>query len=265
MYAPLTFEALAIAFFAALAAAAPWTAAPRDRCRRAMWLSAGAAVAVATAAAALPLDARVWLGHAYLVAGYRLPALLVPAGPAEAGGPIRTGSFESWLIRTDQRLFPFRPTLARGLGALLELSYLFCYLLVPAAFVFIWMTASPAVVDRFWRAVLLSGFVCYGLLPWLVSLPPRARQPEPDVPPPFRRLNLHVLDRASHGFNTVPSGHVAVSVAAALGVLGESPSAGAAALVVALAIAAGAVAGRYHYVTDVMAGAAVGTAAWWLT
>jgi len=269
VHAPLTFEALSIVFFAVLAAAAPWTHAPRDRRRRAALLFVGLAAAVAAAAWALPSGARLWLGHAYLVAGYRLPALLIP-GPApwipDPGSRIPDpGRVEAWLIRTDERLFPFRPALAGAIGAVLELSYLFCYLLVPAAFVFIWMMGSASDIDRFWTDVLLAGFACYGLLPWLVSLPPRARQLESDAASPFRRLNLRILGGASHGFNTFPSGHVAVSVAAALGVLEFSTSAGAAALVAALAIAAGAVAGRYHYVIDVTAGAAVGIAAWWLT
>jgi membrane-associated phospholipid phosphatase len=114
--------------------------------------------------------------------------------------------------------------------------------------------------------VLLGGFTCYGPLPWLISSPPRVRDGEAQHSASgLRRLNLHILRRASHGFNTFPSGHVAVSVAAALAVLELSPSAGAAALVASFAIAAGAVAGRYHYAIDVIAGALAGAAASLLT
>jgi membrane-associated phospholipid phosphatase len=167
------------------------------------------------------------------------------------------------LIRTDERWFPWRPALPVWAAAALELSYLCCYLLVPAAFVVVWTTAARADADRFWVAVLLAGFACYGLLPWLVSWPPRVRHAESAAAGP-RRLNLYLLTRASHGFNTFPSGHVAVSVAAALEVLSLSVSAGIAAMTIALAIAAGAVAGRYHYVIDVVVGVAVGIVGWLL-
>ncbi|MBI3050442.1 MAG: phosphatase PAP2 family protein [Acidobacteria bacterium] len=276
MHAPLIFEALSTAFFVVMAAAAFLTRAPHHRRRRVALLSVGGAAAVVAASYMLPADVRLWLGHVYLVAGYRLPALLVPVGPAEAGRHVRgtdPGSrlpdpepFEAWLIRTDERWFRFRPAIPAWAAHVLELSYLFCYLLVPAAFVFIWMAASAGAADRFWAAVLLAGFACYGLLPWLVSRPPRIRYVAPVASAAgIRRLNLYILGRASHGFNTFPSGHVAVSVAAALEVFSVSTSAGLAALIVALAIAAGAVAGRYHYVIDVVVGGAVGAAAWLLT
>ena len=266
VYAPLTFEALSIAFFAVLTVSAPWTPAPRDRRRRAMLVFVAVAAVIAAVAYALPLSARVWLGHAYLVAGYRLPALLV-ARIADPGSRIPDpGPFESWLIRTDERWFPLHATPPTWAAHILELSYLFCYVLVPAAFVFIWMNASTAHLDRFWTAVLLAGFACYGLLPWLVSPPPRARRTgSVDTAGGLRRLNLRILDRASHGFNTFPSGHVAVSLAAACAVLALSWPAGLVALVAAAAIAAGAVAGRYHYIIDVMAGALIGVTACRLT
>lgn len=228
-----------------------------------MRLSAALAAAVAAASYALSPDIRIWLGAAYLVAGYRLPALLVPDPGSRIPDP---DAFEAWLVRTDERWFPFRPSLPAWAGGLLELSYLFCYLLLPASFVFIWMSASAPDVDRFWTAVLLAGFTCYGLLPWLVGRPPRVRRVESlDTAAGLRRLNLSILTRASHGYNTFPSGHVAISLAAALAVLSISFSAGLVALAIALAVGAGAVAGRYHYVIDVVAGAAVGAAASLLT
>ena len=204
------------------------------------------AAVIAATSYVLPSDMRLWLGHAYLIAGYRLPALLVAAGTRPTDDVCRPGAaashddraadpataFESWLVRTDRRWFPFRFTRPAWATHALELAYLFCYLLVPSAFVFIWLTASIPDADRFWTAVLLAGFACYGLLPWLVSPPPRVRHVElAEAAGGLRRLNLQILGRASHGFNTFPSGHVAVSVAAALAVLALSTSAGIAALV----------------------------------
>ena len=263
MYAPLTFEALTIAYFAALAVAARWTQAPAETRRLTTVLFVGIAAAIAAASYVLPVGARFWLGHAYLVAGYRLPALLVRQNTIVESRITDPGPFESWLVRMDARWFRLGSQVVPNWAAyLFELSYLFCYALVPAAFLFIWTRASAAVVDRFWTAVLLGGFACYGLLPWLVSIPPRARRMESAAASTLRRLNVEILSRASHGLNTFPSGHVAVSVAAALSVLVVSWSAGLLALAIASAVAAGAVAGRYHYAVDVAAGYIVGVSGW---
>jgi membrane-associated phospholipid phosphatase len=74
------------------------------------------------------------------------------------------------------------------------------------------------------------------------------------------RLNRVLLGRLSHNRTTFPSGHVAVSAAGALSVFAVSPVAGAALTAVALAIAMGAISGRYHYAIDVIAGIGVGVA-----
>jgi membrane-associated phospholipid phosphatase len=76
-------------------------------------------------------------------------------------------------------------------------------------------------------------------------------------------VNEFVLKRVSHGLNTFPSGHVAVSMAAALEVMAVSQLAGTLLLAIASAIAAGAILGRYHYGVDVVVGAILGiTIAW---
>jgi membrane-associated phospholipid phosphatase len=76
-----------------------------------------------------------------------------------------------------------------------------------------------------------------------------------------RGINAFVLSRVSHGFNTFPSGHVAVSIAAALGTLAVLPAAGEVMLAIAACIAVGAAAGRYHYAVDVLLGIVIGAAA----
>jgi membrane-associated phospholipid phosphatase len=62
--------------------------------------------------------------------------------------------------------------------------------------------------------------------------------------------------------NTLPSGHAAGSLAVALAVIGPVPWAGAALLGLAAAICVGCIVGRYHYVIDIVAGAAVALALW---
>ncbi len=214
-------------------------------------------IAIAVIAASQAGDAiRGWLGHAYLVAGYWIPALLIP--PSDP-----PGRFESWLVRSDQWCRIFAISLPAWAASILELSYLLCYVLVPVAFVLVWTSGTMADVDRFWTAVLLSGFFCYASLPWLVSRPPRTLNAALVANAGVHRVNEFVLKRISHGLNTFPSGHVAVSLAAALEVMSISQPAGIVLLVIASAIAAGAVLGRYHYALDVVVGAILGMTVSW--
>ena len=258
-----------MAYFTALACAAPFLK-PRDvNTWRAAISSAATAMAILAMAQVAPFAARVWLGHAYLVAGYWIPALLV--------GGVTPGAFEAWLVRTDLWWRRWSVPLPRAAALLFELSYLLCYVLVPAAFVVVWRAGTQVEVDRFWTAVLCAGFVCYGTLPWLIARPPRMldRGPQPfdklrvapsnvegqESAPHVKAFNVFVLSRVSHGHNTFPSGHVAVSMAAALGVLAVSPAAGEVMLAIAIGIAIGATAGRYHYAVDVLLGLVIGGAA----
>ena len=146
-----------------------------------------------------------------------------------------------------------------------EVAYLFCYPLVPIAFVLAWRAGTPSDLERFWTAVLVSGFLCYATLPWLLSRPPRMLAAAAAVPG-VQRLNVFVLRHASHGWNTFPSGHVAVSWAAAWSLWHMWPAAGVGIAIVAAAISVGAAAGGYHYVIDVLAGwliaVAVGVITW---
>ena len=221
----------------------------------------------------LDADARLWLGHLYLVAGYWLPALLVTRSPHR---------FERWL--NSFGTFgsfgkPWWPRGARWFRELCELAYLCCYPVVPAAFLIVYLNGSMAEVDHFWTSVLAAGYLCYLSLPWLVSRPPRVLTHSDsstcsvDSPPSkranlpndpnesasgVRRLNLHVLGRLSHGWNTFPSGHVAVAFAAAISVMMSAPRAGIGFLTLAVSILIGSVTGRYHYAIDALIGAIVG-------
>jgi hypothetical protein len=254
----IAFETIALAYFVAMGAAAALALVPRAQRLRAL----AAAIAIAGTigvASHLPITARLWLGHLYLVTGYWLPVLLVAPGHRSGAG-----RFESWLRDIDARL-GWAPRSSRPPHLALELSYLLCYPLVPTAFLIV-LTVGPAdAASRFWSAVLVAGFACYGSLPWLVARPPRhfavASEPSIRGRAVVRGTNEWVLRRGSHGMNTFPSGHVAVSVAAALEVLAVAPAAGAGMLIVAGGIAAGAAVGRYHYLVDVLLGVVVGVLA----
>jgi membrane-associated phospholipid phosphatase len=146
------------------------------------------------------------------------------------------------------------PPVPAAIVPLVELAYLFCYPLVPLALTIVWLWGSDPDVKRFWLAVLLSGYACYGTLPWLTSRPPRTRRASTVPHRGLRRLNTHVLETCSHQFNTFPSGHVAVAAAAAAGAGSVSTPAGLVIGAVAGAITVGASAGGYHYVVDVILG-----------
>jgi mono/diheme cytochrome c family protein len=213
---------------------------------------AGAIVALSRV---LGVDARLWLGHLYLIAGYWLPALLVTRPPHR---------FEAWL-RRNESFGSFGSFGAFGsfrwftwFREMCELAYLCCYPVVPATFLTVYLNGSIADVDRFWTSVLAAGFVCYISLPWLVSRPPRLLEGVVVNAARVRRLNLHVLDRLSHGWNTFPSGHVAVAFAAALSLMPSAPRVGMGFLGLAAGILIGSVTGRYHYTIDALTGAIVG-------
>jgi membrane-associated phospholipid phosphatase len=73
---------------------------------------------------------------------------------------------------------------------------------------------------------------------------------------------LLAVERFSIHANTFPSGHAAGSLAVALAVLGAMPWTGAVFLVVAISISLACIVGRYHYVVDVLAGAALAILIW---
>ena len=246
-----TFEIVAIAYFVTLAALSPMAGAPGRRVRVGA-AALGVAGIVLGTSRVLGADLRLWLAHVYLVAGYWLPAQLVTRSP---------GGFEAWLQRNGS-FGSFGSFASFGsfgwVRDLFELAYLCCYPVVPAAFLTVYMNGSIGDVDRFWTAVLAAGYVCYFSLPWLVSRPPRLLEPAVVDGSRIRRLNLRVLDRFSHGWNTFPSGHVAVAFAAALSVMAVTAVVGTAFLIVAVGIAIGSVGGRFHYLIDALTGTLVG-------
>jgi len=192
----------------------------------------------------------------YLLAGYWLPALIVRE-PNEL--------FERRLLEFDRTLFGsdglarFARRAPRFVIEYLELAYLLCYAVVPAGYACLLLAGrDAAAIDRYWSIVLAAAFLCYGLLPWIPTRAPRAIEPARDqARSSIRHMNLAVLNRASVQWNTFPSGHTAASLATALAVASDMPLAGLALGVVAISIAAGSVAGRYHYAADALAGAAV--------
>lgn len=252
----MTFEYLALAYFVLIGVLAPFSGTPARRAAAVGLTAFALAASIIAVTRMLTADMRAWFGHVYLVAGYWLPALLVTRSP---------GAFEAWLVRCESRAARFHNFRVCGprrpAPLLAELAYLCCYPMVPAAFITVYANGSIADVNRLWTSVLAAGFLCYVSLPWLVSRPPRLLEDAIVDASHVRRINLRVLDRLSHGWNTFPSGHVAVAGAAALSVMSVAPAAGGVFLIVAAGITIGSVAGRYHYTIDALAGVIVGIAA----
>ena len=207
--------------------------------------------------------ARDWVPALYLLQAYWLCGLFFDR-------PMR--AVEDRLRQLDRRLFALTrlATLIRraprALLELLELAYLCAYPFIPATFGLLYATGQRTETDRFWVAVLVASFGCYGMLPWLQTRPPRSIEsagPIDQRPLALRRLNMALLDWGSLRVNTLPSGHAATALAAAL-VVGELlPGLLPVLVAVALAIALAAVVGRYHYTLDTVLGLAIGVAAWW--
>lgn len=152
----------------------------------------------------------------------------------------------------------------RAIAELLELSYAFVYPLIPAALILHLTTTGAAGADRFWAVILITDYVCFGMLPWIQTRPPRALEPGDPWESEFRRVNLGLLGHASIGVNTFPSGHAAEALAAALLVVGAPMAVVVGMFLVAAAITGGAVFGRYHFAADAMAGFGVAVAVWTL-
>lgn len=258
-----TYEGLSAAYFLLLAIAAPFTGV--DPRRRALGCVSALAGALGVwIVSAVGGGVRDWAPLVCIAAAYWIPALLVTGNPAHPLIDTRhegiTGTitrFERWLLRNDAVLRQHVPSVPGWAVPALEIAYLACYPLVPLGFLIASVAGTADDVNRFWTAVLMSGYTCYGTLPWLQSRPPRVLAPSPDTPHVVARVNVVALSRFSHRWNTFPSGHAAMSFAVAAALAPISTPAAIATGVVAVGVAIGAAAGRYHYAIDVLLGGIV--------
>lgn len=256
-----TAEAVSIVYFVFLALVA-WV---RPTGFGSRLLVSGMAVAVSLGLAGLAVSSaaageagavvRDWMPLGLLLLAYWTPRALVSAPHTR---------LERWLLRTDARVLGSGPGLAvqrvpRWVRELLELSYLMVYPLVPLSLGILRTADGTPDVDRFWTTVLLSELVCYGLLPFFPTRPPRAVEAADQDPHRSfaRTLNAWVLANASNQWNTFPSGHVAGAVACGLALVPHVPLAGAVVLSLGMLIAVASVVGRYHYAADAVAGVVV--------
>lgn len=114
----------------------------------------------------------------------------------------------------------------------------------------------------FWTVILVTDYVCFAMLPWIQTRPPRALEPDDPWRSSLRRFNLCLLGTASIRVNTFPSGHAAEALAAALLVSNAPYAVVVWMLFNTLAVSMGAVLGRYHNAADAFAGWLVALAVW---
>jgi membrane-associated phospholipid phosphatase len=171
--------------------------------------------------------------------------------------------FQGWLVEFDRRWIGAlldrwsRQWNTTWIGTYFELAYLLCYALIPCGVAVLYWANHRGAVDQYWATVLPSSYLCYLLVPFAQSLPPRLLLGTGSAPfsqHTVRSLNLFILRRASIHLNTFPSAHVAATVGASLVLIRWVPAVGVLFLVIALSIAAAAVLGRYHYAMDVILG-----------
>lgn len=173
---------------------------------------------------------------------------------------------EGFFIHSDRlmRVPHAAARLPRAATELLELAYAGVYPLIAIALALHLSYASQPDADRFWTVILVTDLICFGMLPWVQTRPPRTLEASPPWRSSVRFLNVKLLGETSIGVNTVPSGHAAEAVAAAL-LVSDAPWPVAASMwLAALVVSAGAVLGRYHFALDAVAGWLVALAVWML-
>jgi PAP2 superfamily len=142
----------------------------------------------------------------------------------------------------------------RVLAEVLEAAYAGVYLLIPLALLVLLAFSPSPDPDGFWSVVLITDFVCFGVLPWVQTRPPRALERGEPWTSSVRRLNLRLLGATSIQVNTFPSGHAAEALVAFLLVLAAPAGVVVLMFLAAVAVSAGAVLGRYHFLADALAG-----------
>ena len=150
----------------------------------------------------------------------------------------------------------------------LELVYLLLYAFPPTALLTLNFIDQRSRIGRYLFILFLGTFTAYLLLPvWPVSSP-RLAYPGADLPT-FegfpRNINVWVLDHLDILTSVFPSGHVAVAMSNAFGLLVAVPGRRriwGAAFGVAGIVYAATIYGRYHYAMDGLSSIVIAIVAW---
>jgi membrane-associated phospholipid phosphatase len=221
-------------------------------------VSLAMAATIRTVASGAPPLVRDWTPFLYVSVAYYLTGRLFDK---------HSETLEAWLLAWDHKVLgdPTR-RFAHWPGwvvAYLDIVYMFCFLLLPAGFAALAATGHSAQANHYWTMVLGADLGAFAPLSVLQTRPPWMLEDPPALPDnAVRRLASYMVRRATIGVNTFPSGHVAVSLAAAVAVMGSLPLTGGVLLVLAASISLACIVGRFHYVVDVLAGALLACGVW---
>lgn len=250
--------AASVAFFLYVAILA--LALPRltRRARVLAAAGAGAGLLICAVARLQPADGVLggWiLPPALLLLGYWTSGLLFIAPMPKAEGALEAADAALNVDRC-------ATAVPRWLAELLEVAYAGIYLLIPLALIIHLSTSAEPDGSRFWTVILVTDYVCFAVLPWVQTRPPRASRPADPWVARMRSFNLKLIGKASIQVNTFPSGHAAEGLAATLLVLDAPWPLAESVAVAAVLVSAGAVLGRYHYAADAIAGWFVAIGVW---
>lgn len=190
-----------------------------------------------------------------------LPAVLMPVVYWQSGRfatHINKG-FQATLQRFDSTWLSglmrslTRPRL-RWIVALLEFAYLSCYVLVPAALAVLHLAREQHHANEYWIVPLAATYPCYVFTAFVPTHPPRSIETHSRTTPPgkIRRFNLWIVRWFSIQWNTFPSAHVTATLGSSLALFHFVPRVGLVFVPISVAIALGAVLGRYHYAADIL-------------
>jgi hypothetical protein len=267
--------------FAVLLAVAAWLPGLRSLPPRRRRRITGLSTLVLAADAIACVTPRWMSANASAILRDWLPVALMLVPYWQTGQFFRApdAKIQRWLLRLDLRwlgrIAARSGTARTRIGLALEIAYVFCYPFVPLGLAALYLAGRRAHADFFWLVVLTASYLCYAITPFFPAMPPRdairfapASHPIPaaSVAPadpgagPLnrgRRFNRWLQGWGSIHAISFPSAHVASALAVSLVLLRWMPVTGACFLAIAGCIAVAAVAGRYHYLLDVLLGAAV--------
>ncbi len=174
-------------------------------------------------------------------------------------------SLEQSVLGVEPSLFIDRNWLSPFWNELFSASYFSYYLMIPTLLLVLFLKRKDELIRRFLTAACVAFFVSY-LMFFLYPIEgPRyhfAGQYLNEIEGPFFRqlVNLAIDKGAVHG-GCMPSSHVAVALVVLAYTFKVSRRIGWMLLPIVVGLAIGTVWGRFHYVSDVVVGAAIGIGA----
>jgi len=214
-------------------------------------------------------------GHAFLRLLY--PALLFTFFYRTTGGQMSLlfdTFFDRQVVLFERAVFGVNPTLYMDqhllnvwITEILSFCYFCYYLILPGFLIPVFWRGDYRIVRGYLSAACLTFFVSY-LLFWLYPVEgPRwffaAEYVNQVEGPLFRKLVAFVIDNAAVRGGAMPSSHTGVALVTLIFCFRYYRPVAWWLLPIVVGLALGTVWGRFHYVSDVVVGAAIGAVAVW--